>query len=211
MLVAPLEGPRPSCSSGLPVNYELRVACRNSVLGVRVASASIRRGTMFPLGDDNSQRRTFPIVTLALIALNVLVFLVELNAGQAFIQQWAFVPRRFAADPMEQVHTIFTGMFMHGGWLHLFGNMLYLWIFGDNVEDEIGSFKFLVFYLLCGVAATLAQFYVSTPRTSPTWAPPARLRGYWAPILSCFPTRGCASSFTIRSWLSQLSSCSACG
>jgi len=100
---------------------------------------------MFPLGDDNSQRRTFPIVTLALIALNVLVFLVELNAGQAFIQQWAFVPRRFAADPMEQVHTIFTGMFMHGGWLHLFGNMLYLWIFGDNVEDSLGHAGFAVF------------------------------------------------------------------
>ena len=90
---------------------------------------------MFPLGDDNSQRRSVPVVTFVLIALNVLVFLVELNGGQAFVQQWAFVPRKFAADPGGQAHTIFTAMFMHGGWLHLFGNMLYLWIFGDNVED----------------------------------------------------------------------------
>lgn len=142
---------------------------------------------MFPLGDDNSQRRTFPIVTLALIALNVLVFLVELNAGQAFIQQWAFVPRRLAADPMEQVHTIFTGMFMHGGWLHLFGNMLYLWIFGDNVEDEIGSFKFLVFYLLCGVAATLAQFYVSTRSNIPNVGASGAIAGVLGAYLVMFP------------------------
>ena len=79
---------------------------------------------MFPLGDDNSQRRSVPVVTFVLIALNVLVFFVELSAGQAFIQPWAFVPRRFAEDPVGQAHTIFTSMFMHGGWLHLFGNML---------------------------------------------------------------------------------------
>ena len=108
---------------------------------------------MFPLGDDNSQRRSVPVVTFVLIALNVLVFLVELNGGQTFIQQWAFVPRKFSADPGGQAHTIFTAMFMHGGWLHLFGNMLYLWIFGDNVEDEFGPFKFLAFYLLCGVVS----------------------------------------------------------
>src|SRR5215510_10340879 len=116
---------------------------------------------MFPLGDDNSQRRSVPVVTFALIALNVLVFFVELNGGQAFVQQWAFVPRKFTADTAGQAHTIFTAMFMHGGWLHLFGNMLYLWIFGDNVEDEFGPMKFLLFYLLCGIAATLAQYYVS--------------------------------------------------
>jgi membrane associated rhomboid family serine protease len=121
---------------------------------------------MFPLGDDNSQRRSVPVVTFVLIALNVLVFLVELNGGQTFIQQWAFVPSRFSADPGGQAHTIFTAMFMHGGWLHLFGNMLYLWIFGDNVEDEFGPFKFLAFYLLCGVAATLAQYSSARSRRS---------------------------------------------
>jgi membrane associated rhomboid family serine protease len=69
--------------------------------------------------------------------------------------------RKFSADPGGQAHTIFTAM-IHGGWLHLFGNMLYLWIFGDNIEDEFGPFKFLAFSLLCGVAATLAQYHVST-------------------------------------------------
>ena len=134
---------------------------------------------MFPLGDDNSQRRSVPVVTFVLIALNVLVFLVELNGGQTFIQQWAFVPRKFSADPSGQAHTIFTAMFMHGGWLHLFGNMLYLWIFGDNVEDELGRFKFLAFYLLCGVAATLAQYYVSMRSSIPNVGASGAIAGCW--------------------------------
>ena len=142
---------------------------------------------MFPLGDDNSQRRSIPVVTAALIALNVLVFFVELNAGQAFIQQWAFVPRRFAADPPEQVHTIFSSMFMHGGWLHLFGNMLYLWIFGDNVEDEIGPLKFLFFYLVCGVAATMTQFYFSSRSGIPNVGASGAIAGVLGAYLVMFP------------------------
>lgn len=142
---------------------------------------------MFPIGDDNSQRRSLPVVTITLIALNVLVFLIEVNAGQAFIQQWAFVPRRFAEDPAGQAHTIFTGMFMHGGWLHLFGNMLYLWIFGDNVEDEFGSARFLVFYLLSGVAATMAQFYVSTRSGIPNVGASGAIAGVLGAYLVMFP------------------------
>ena len=113
---------------------------------------------MFPLSDDDSQRRTLPGVTYALIAVNVLFFLVELGAGDQFVETWAFVPARFAANPAANLVTIFTAMFMHGGWFHLLGNMLFLWIFGDNVEDRFGHLKFLIFYLLVGVAATFAQF-----------------------------------------------------
>ena len=142
---------------------------------------------MFPLGDDNSQRRSVPVVTFVLIALNVLVFFVELNGGQAFIQQWAFVPRRFTEDPAGQAHTIFTAMFMHGGWLHLFGNMLYLWIFGDNVEDEFGSLKFLLFYLLSGVAATLAQYYVSMRSGVPNVGASGAIAGVLGAYLLMFP------------------------
>jgi len=112
---------------------------------------------MFPIGDDNSARRTFPVVTYGLIALNVLFFLVELSGGDAFIQQWSVVPRRLIANPASDFPTIFTSMFMHAGWLHLLGNMLYLWIFGDNVEDRMGHGRFLAFYLLCGIAAALGQ------------------------------------------------------
>jgi membrane associated rhomboid family serine protease len=143
---------------------------------------------MFPIGDDNSQRRSLPVVTIALIVLNVLVFFVELNGGQAFIQQWAFVPRRFADDPAGQAHTVLTCMFLHGGWLHLFGNMLYLWIFGDNVEDEFGPVKFLAFYLLSGVAATMAQFYVSMQSGVPNVGASGAIAGVLGAYILMFPS-----------------------
>lgn len=142
---------------------------------------------MFPVGDDDSQRRSLPIVTVALIALNVLIFFLELNGGEAFIRQWAFVPRRFAEDPTGQAHTIFTAMFMHGGWMHLFGNMLYLWIFGDNVEDQFGPIKFLAFYLLSGIAATLAQYYVSTRSGIPNVGASGAIAGVLGAYLLMFP------------------------
>src|SRR6266542_2764590 len=117
---------------------------------------------MLPLGDDNRYRRTVPIFTYALIAINVLFFLVELTGGDAFIDKWAFVPRRFLANPTADFLTLFTSMFMHAGWLHLGGNMLYLWIFGDNVEDRLGHGLYTLFYLLCGIAATFAQLIFNT-------------------------------------------------
>ena len=98
---------------------------------------------MFPIGDDNSQRRTTPVVTFTLIVLNVAVFLLELSAGEPFIRQWAFIPAEFAESPVASTVKIFTAMFMHGGWMHLFGNMLFLWIFGDNVEDRLGHCEVL--------------------------------------------------------------------
>jgi hypothetical protein len=80
---------------------------------------------MFPIGDDNTQERTVPVVTYALIALNVLFFLVELSGGDQFIKDWAFIPARFSADPASNAVTILTSMFMHGSWMHLFGNMFF--------------------------------------------------------------------------------------
>ena len=122
---------------------------------------------MFPIGDDDSARRTVPLVTYVLIALNFLFFLVEIGGGDAFIEKWAFVPSRFLANPGGDFLTIFTSMFMHAGWVHLGGNMLYLWIFGDNVEDRFGHLKFTFFYLLCGVAATFAQLAFSSGSNIP--------------------------------------------
>ena len=143
---------------------------------------------MFPIGDDNSQRRSLPVVTFVLIVINVLAFFAELSGGQAFIQEWAFVPRRFADNPGGQAHTILTSMFMHGGWLHLFGNMLYLWIFGDNVEDEFGPLMFLAFYLLSGVAATMAQFYVSMQSGVPNVGASGAIAGVLGAYLLMFPS-----------------------
>jgi membrane associated rhomboid family serine protease len=142
---------------------------------------------MFPIGDDDTARRSLPVVTYTLIALNVLFFLVELNGGDAFIRQWAFIPQRFGQDPAGNMPTIFTAMFMHGGWLHLGGNMLYLWIFGDNIEDEFGSVKFLVFYLVCGVAATFAQYYVSPNSRIPNVGASGAIAGVLGAYLLMFP------------------------
>ena len=107
---------------------------------------------MLPIADDNRFRRSVPVVTYVLIALNIAFFLVELSQGEAFVEKWAFIPRQFLANPGGEFLTLFTSMFMHAGWLHLGSNMLYLWIFGDNVEDRFGQGTFLVFYLLCGLA-----------------------------------------------------------
>jgi membrane associated rhomboid family serine protease len=142
---------------------------------------------MFPIGDDNSQRRTMPVVTVVLIALNILVFLLELSAGDAFIRQWAFIPARFGQDPAAGVPTVFSAMFMHGGWLHLGGNMLYLWIFGDNVEDAFGPVKFLIFYLVCGIAATFAQYFVAPGSRIPNVGASGAIAGILGAYLLMFP------------------------
>src|SRR4030095_13320679 len=120
---------------------------------------------MIPLRDDNP-RRTFPYATLLLIGANVAIFLYEISlptrAIQGFILSYGAIPAAILSD--SRVHpgsspfpwiTLLTSMFLHGGIMHLVGNMLYLWIFGDNVEDRMGSVRFLVFYLICGIAAGL--------------------------------------------------------
>ncbi|MBC8077190.1 MAG: rhomboid family intramembrane serine protease [Chloroflexales bacterium] len=123
---------------------------------------------MFPLGDENPTKRV-AVVNWALIALNLMAFALELLFGERFIVQWSFIPARFSAllsgsgDP-QALATVFTAMFLHAGWSHIIGNMLFLWIFGDNVEDRFGSVPYLIFYLLCGLGATAAQY--ATDRTS---------------------------------------------
>lgn len=142
---------------------------------------------MMPLGDDNRGRRNVPVVTYILIAINVLVFFLELTNGESFIQQWAFVPRRFLADPGGDFITLFTSMFMHAGWVHLGGNMLYLWIFGDNVEDHMGPVKFLGFYLLSGLGATFTQLAFSMGSSIPNLGASGAIAGVLAAYLVLFP------------------------
>ncbi len=142
---------------------------------------------MFPIGDDNSARRTVPLVTYALIVINVIFFLVELSGGDAFIQKWAFIPSRFLANPGGDVLTIFTSMFMHAGWLHLGGNMLYLWIFGDNVEDRFGHLKFIIFYLLAGVVAMFAQLAFSAGSNVPNVGASGAIAGVLGAYIVMFP------------------------
>jgi membrane associated rhomboid family serine protease len=122
-----------------------------------------------------------------LIALNVLVFFIELNQGVPFIKKWAVVPHQLVTNPSAEIPTIFTSMFMHAGWMHLLGNMLFLWIFGDNVEERLGRAKFLTFYLVCGIVATLAQVAVSAESSIPNLGASGAISGVLAGYLVLFP------------------------
>lgn len=120
---------------------------------------------MIPLADDIPSRR-FPVITYLIIAANVLAFFFELSLGRyldRFIATFGLVPWRIIhwSDYPFVFITVFTSMFLHAGWIHLFGNMLYLWVFGDNVEDAMGHLRFLIFYLLSGCAAAAAQVFVN--------------------------------------------------
>lgn len=112
-------------------------------------------GGFIPLSDASRRPVHFPIVTTCIILTNLFVFVLELSGGDAFVLKWSVIP----ADIMAGHHwiTILTGMFMHGGWLHIIGNMVYLWAFGPEIEDAMNPLRYLVFYLLGGLAATLAQ------------------------------------------------------
>ncbi|SFV38231.1 rhomboid family intramembrane serine protease [Hyphomicrobium facile] len=142
---------------------------------------------MFPIGDDDSTVGTTPVVTYALIVANVLFFLVELSAGDAFVEKWAFIPSHFSQSPATEWPTIFTAMFMHGGWMHLFGNMLYLYIFGDNVEDNLGPVKYLAFYLTAGIAATFAQYVFNEGSNIPNVGASGAIAGVLGAYILMFP------------------------
>ena len=146
---------------------------------------------MLPLGDDNSDRRTFPIVTYALIAINILVFvLLELPQGDnldAFLTRWGTVPAQIVAG--NGLITLITSMFLHGGWLHIGSNMLFLWIFGDNVEDAFGHALYLVFYLVCGIVASLAQVLVNASSNVPGVGASGAIAGVLAAYIILFGAR----------------------
>jgi len=142
---------------------------------------------MIPLGDDNSLRKTVPIVTYVLIGINLFMFFLEVNIGEQFIINWSFVPSRFLANPLADFPTVFTAMFMHGSGGHILGNMIYLWIFGDNVEDHLGKVKYLLFYLLCGIAATFAQLGFDPDSSIPNLGASGAIAGVLGAYLRLFP------------------------
>ena len=154
---------------------------------------------MFPIGDDNNFKGAPPpLVTWALILLNVLAFFMEVSrpeaALQSFIQSWGVVPREYAAGrdispliPAPFWTTLFSSMFLHGGWMHLGGNMLYLWIFGDNVERSMGAVKFLLFYLVCGLAASAAHIMFNLGSAIPAVGASGAISGILGGYLLLFP------------------------
>src|SRR3990170_9074404 len=124
---------------------------------------------MIPVG-DSTRSRTTPYVNVALISACVGVFIYELTLSSIdinrFFFDWGLVPDQLigwleSPSGLEEPATVFASMFLHGGWLHLIGNMLFLWVFGDNVEDAVGHVKFLIFYLACGIFAGLFHAWIA--------------------------------------------------
>ncbi|NJK28124.1 MAG: rhomboid family intramembrane serine protease [Coleofasciculaceae cyanobacterium SM2_3_26] len=153
---------------------------------------------MFPIGDENPTRQTSYVV-YTLIGINVAVFLHQLSLSQpqmeAFFQTWAIVPQQltssFQGVPPTNLFpewgTLISSQFLHGGFLHLLGNMLYLWIFGNNIEDRLGHVKFTVFYLACGILAGLSQWFFSTNSAVPLIGASGAIAGVMGAYILRFP------------------------
>lgn len=172
----------------------------------------------FPLGDDNSQRRSTPVLVYGIIALNAAMWAVQLARGEPFSNGWSTVPYEIThgvdltgSSPLAlqaievggHMHampqypgpqpiqlTLLTAMFMHGSWMHIFGNMLYLWIYGDQIEDLLGKLKFIIFYLLCGFAAAAAQIMANPESIIPCLGASGAIAGVLGGYLMKYPTNG---------------------
>ncbi len=146
---------------------------------------------MIPIGDENP-RRSFPVATLGLVILNVVVFLYQLTLSPAatnvFVANAALIPSRLLQERnLAAATTLVTAMFIHGGWSHLIGNMIFLWVFGDNVEDRLGVLPFLVIYLLTGIAASATQIAIDPTSSIPIVGASGALAGIAGVYLVLFP------------------------
>jgi membrane associated rhomboid family serine protease len=140
---------------------------------------------MIPLGDASRRPAYFPIVTVLIIAANAVMFLFELAGGDAFINRWSLVPADIVAG--RNLITILTAMFMHAGWVHILGNMLFFWVFGPEIEDVMGSLRYLVFYLLGGLVATFAQVVVAPNSTVPNLGASGAIAAVMGVFLITYP------------------------
>jgi membrane associated rhomboid family serine protease len=162
---------------------------------------------------DHTPSRSFPVVTVLIIALNCIVFAYQLLfAGdiELFFYRFGLVPCALTSQCQMNVPgalapwlTVFAAMFMHGGWLHIGGNMLYLWIFGNNIEDAMGPVRFAVFYLLCGVAASVAQVAIDPGSTIVTIGASGAIAGVLGAYLLLFP-RASVDTLIILGWFARM-------
>jgi membrane associated rhomboid family serine protease len=159
----------------------------------------------FPIGDDNTERRIVPFVNYTLIAINIVVFLfqteqitlsysvvpAEITQGRDIVGPVRSIKGLTLGNSPSPIYlTLLSAMFMHGGWLHLGGNMLYLWIFGDNVEDRMGHLKYLIFYLLCGFLASATHILVGPNSLIPSLGASGAIAGVLGAYLVLFPRQG---------------------
>ena len=154
---------------------------------------------MIPIGDEQVTGGPPPLLNYALIAINVLAFLLELSqpserALQSFITAWGVVPREYSSGhdiapliPLPFWSTLITSMFLHGGWMHLGGNMLYLWIFGDNLNKVMGQVRYFLFYMVCGLAAGLAHIAFNSGSGVPSVGASGAISGVLGGYMVLFP------------------------
>jgi membrane associated rhomboid family serine protease len=141
---------------------------------------------LFPQRDESRPLSRFPIALVLIVCANVIVFLIELALGDSFILRYSMKPAEIVRG--EHLETLFTSMFMHANLLHIFGNMLYLWVFGDELEaNYLGSIRFIVFYLICGLAAGFLQIAVNPSSTEPNLGASGAIAGVLGGFLVVFP------------------------
>ena len=142
-------------------------------------------GGLVPFGDASRRPSRFPLVTTTIIIANVFVFLLELSGGDAFVKQWSVIPADIVAG--QHWMTILTAMFMHAGWMHIIGNMVFLWAFGPEIEDAMGRLQYLLFYLLSGLAASLAQIAAMPHSTVPNLGASGAIASVMGAFLITYP------------------------
>jgi membrane associated rhomboid family serine protease len=153
---------------------------------------------VFPI-DDNNPTRSTPYVTYGLIAINIMVFIHELSLTppelEAFFRLYAVVPKELTASlvgisvnqPVPELLTLVTSQFLHGGFAHIFGNMLFLWVFGNNIEERLGPLKYLIFYISCGISAALCQWFFSMQSLIPSLGASGAIAGVLGAYILRFP------------------------
>ena len=140
---------------------------------------------IIPLTDASRRPAHFPIITICIIITNLLVFGLELRGGDAFVLTWSAIPANIVAG--HQLITILTAMFLHGSWSHIIGNMVFLWAFGPEIEDSMNPLRYLAFYLVGGVVATLGQVAVSPDSTIPTLGASGAIAAVMGAFLVTYP------------------------
>ncbi len=156
---------------------------------------------MIPLGDATRRPIQFPIITLAIIGANAFVFYLELQGGDPFINRWSLVPAQIIAG--RDWITILTSMFMHAGWVHILGNMLFFWVFGPAIEDVMGPLPFLSFYLLGGLAATAAQVLIDPTSKVPNLGASGAIAAVMGAFLVTYP-RDRIRTVVFLGWFGQV-------
>ena len=141
--------------------------------------------TLIPLTDTSRRPTRFPAMTIAIVLLNAIVFALELLGGDAFVQHWSVIPAEIMAG--RSWVTIITAMFMHGGWMHIIGNMVFLHAFGPEVEDAMGRLRYLTFYILSGLAASAAQIAVTPVSHVPNLGASGAIAGVMGAFLITYP------------------------